>query len=102
MNEVRMEWLRLARGRAVVRRALAVAAVVGVVLAVINHGDALLSGDISLPRALRMIVTALVPYCVSTYSSVCALRERMDAAGGHVDANNISSRDGWTRSGFRV
>lgn len=72
-----MEWFRLARSRSVVRRASAVAAVVGVILVVINHGDAVFSGDISLSRALRMVVSALVPYCVSTYSSVSALRERM-------------------------
>lgn len=43
---------------------------VGAVLVAINHGDALLCGDVSPGRALRIILTALVPYCVSTYSSV--------------------------------
>jgi hypothetical protein len=79
MNEVGMDWLRLALSRSVVRRAAGVAVTVGGLLVVVNHGSALLSGDISTTRALQIIVTALVPYCVSTYSSVCALRERIAA-----------------------
>ena len=61
--------------RSTVRRALGVAAVVGSVLIVINHGDAILRGDLSRGRLLRMALTALVPYCVSTYSSVGARRD---------------------------
>ena len=59
-----MEWLRLAISRSVVRRAARIAAVVGVILVVINHGDALLRGDVSLGRTLRIVLTMLVPYCV--------------------------------------
>ena len=70
-----MEWLRLATRRSVVRRASAVAVVVGTVLVAINHGDALLRGEVSPGRALRIILTVFVPYCVSTYSSVEAMRE---------------------------
>lgn len=59
-----------------VRRALAFACVVGAVLVAINHGDALLRGDVDGPRAWRIGLTVLVPYAVSTLSSVMALRER--------------------------
>lgn len=48
--------------------------IVGSGLIAINHGDAILSGEVSLNRILRMGLTVLVPYCVSTYSSVSALR----------------------------
>jgi hypothetical protein len=65
--------------RSVVRRASGVAIVVGTILIAINHGDALLRGDLSLGRALKMVMTMMVPYCVSTYSSVCAMRERIAA-----------------------
>jgi hypothetical protein len=58
----------------VVRRALAYAVVVGGVLIAINHGDALLAGDLSGTRLLKMGLTAMVPYVVSTLSSVSALR----------------------------
>jgi hypothetical protein len=67
-------WLALALSRGVVRRALAMAAIVGALLIAINHGDALLRGDVSRERALRMALTLLVPYCVSTVSSVGAMR----------------------------
>lgn len=69
------EWLRLAGSASVRTRALRVAAVVGSLLLAINHGDAILHGDIGLERALRMILTMLVPYIVSTVSSVEAIRE---------------------------
>jgi hypothetical protein len=62
---------------AIVRRALAYAVVVGTVLVTINHGDAILSGEIDGRRLARMGLTVIVPYVVSTLSSIgaiCALR----------------------------
>ncbi len=56
------------------RRALGFAVVVGSVLIAINHGDAILAGDVSSGRWLKMGLTALVPYTVSTLSSVMAMR----------------------------
>ena len=67
-------WLALARSAGVVRRALLMSAVVGALLITINHGDALLRGEIDRARLFKMALTLLVPYCVSTYSSVGALR----------------------------
>jgi hypothetical protein len=69
-------WWQLARSRAVVRRALGYALVVGAVLVSINHGDALLRGELDRGRLLRIGLTVLVPYVVSTLSSVGALRQR--------------------------
>jgi hypothetical protein len=69
------EWLTLACSPRIVRRALKYAIGVGSVLILINHGDALLRGDISLGRILRMILTVCVPYCVSTASSVSSVLE---------------------------
>ncbi len=68
------EWVELATSRPVVRRALAYAVIVGAVLIAINHGDAILRGEISQARVLKMALTILVPYTVSTLSSVQALR----------------------------
>jgi hypothetical protein len=50
------------------------AAVVGALLIAINHGDAILRGDVDRGRLFKMALTLLVPYCVSTYSSVAAMR----------------------------
>jgi len=66
--------LELALRPSVVRRALKIAAVVGTVLILINHGDALLAGDLSPWRLFKMGLTVVVPYMVSTISSVEAMR----------------------------
>ena len=66
------EWLRLATSRAIVRRACTYAVVVGTVLIAINHGDAILAGDLPWGRLARMGLTVMVPYAVSTFSSVGA------------------------------
>ena len=70
------EWIHLAFQRSVVKRALTYAIIVGAILIAINHGDALLRGDISPGRLFRMALTVLVPYTVSTLSSVGAMREK--------------------------
>jgi hypothetical protein len=67
-------WLRMATRYSVVRRALGYAVVVGSILIAINHGDAVLAGTVDDNRVFKMALTVLVPYCVSTLSSVGALR----------------------------
>jgi hypothetical protein len=67
-------WLRTASEPVVVRRALKYAIVVGAVLITINHGDALLRGELDALRLFRIGLTVVVPYCVSTASSVAAMR----------------------------
>lgn len=71
------EWLRFATRRSIVRRASGYAIGVGARLLVSNHGDAILRGDESSGRLLRMLLTVMVPYGVSTASSVGAARERL-------------------------
>ena len=68
------ESLELALDPAVVRRALVCMVVVGAVLITINHGDAIVRGDITPGRLVQMALTLFVPYCVSTVSSVGAIR----------------------------
>jgi hypothetical protein len=68
------EWIELAFDPAVVRRAIVCMVVVGAVLITINHGDALLRGEVAPGRLVQMALTLLVPYGVSTASSVAALR----------------------------
>ena len=67
-------WLRLALTPSVIRRGLAYAVIVGTILIMINHGDAILRGEVSAGRVWRMGLTVLVPYVVSTLSSVGAMR----------------------------
>ncbi|GMQ82634.1 MAG: hypothetical protein BMS9Abin05_2090 [Rhodothermia bacterium] len=67
------KWFQIAISRDCTRRALGYAIVVGVILIVINHIDAIVRGDIDAVRVLKMGLTVLVPYMVSTLSSVQAL-----------------------------
>lgn len=67
-------FIEVALSGPVVRRALAYFVIVGSILIAINHGDALLRGDIDATRLFKMILTPLVPYVVSTLSSVSAIR----------------------------
>ena len=71
-----MSFWSIALRRDVVRRALGYGVVVGAILVAINHGDALLRGDVDWVRLTKMTLTPLVPYCVSTLSSVSVLRAK--------------------------
>ena len=66
-------WIRLAISPRIVRRAIISAVVVGMILITINHGDAIIKGDISFDRLLKMGLTVIIPYIVSTVSSVSAI-----------------------------
>lgn len=83
------EWLRIARGPAVVRRALRYAVIVGALLITINHGDAILRGDVSLWRLFQMGLTVLVPYAVSTASAVSAIQERVPPVAAAVPGQPV-------------
>ena len=60
----------------VVKRASIIAFIVGQVLAAINHGDRIVNGTMTGEDWLKVGLTFLVPYTVSTISSVLALREQ--------------------------
>ena len=62
--------LHLAFSSRVVNRALKYAVIVGAILIAINHGDAIMRGEISGGRLFKMSLTVLVPYTVSTLSSL--------------------------------
>jgi hypothetical protein len=76
-------WREVATSPPVVRRALVYFAVVGSVLIAINHGDALLRGEIDRVRLFKMLLTPAVPYVVSTLSSVSAIRANAVVQRGH-------------------
>lgn len=75
------EWLRIATERNVVLRALGYAVGVGAVLIAINHGDAILAGDLGPERWIKIGLTLCVPYLVSTFSSTAAIRAARAAPG---------------------
>ena len=73
------EWLRIASTKPIVMRGLKYGLVVGSILIAINHGYAIADGTVDATRIVQILLTLLVPYCVSTASSVAAI---LDHRGG--------------------
>lgn len=69
-------FFEIAFRQSVVKRAGRVAIVVGILLGLLNHGDAIFTGAVTSLQLIKICLTFLVPYSVSTYSSVLAIRER--------------------------
>jgi hypothetical protein len=72
-------WLLLALSASVRRRALLTAALIGTLLALINHGSELIFGQMTRGQWLRVALTYLVPYCVATWSSVQTMRQLQES-----------------------
>lgn len=70
------EWLQLAARRDVVTRARRVALLVGTILTVFNQGDMILSGMLTPAVIAKIALTFCVPYCVSSYAAVEAVRQQ--------------------------
>lgn len=62
--------------RDVVVTAIKISLVVGTLLVFINHYPALSTGAIARENILQIVLTYMVPYGVSTYSSTAALLRR--------------------------
>jgi hypothetical protein len=69
------DWLAIALSATVRKRAFRVALIVGSIIAIINYGDKLMGGTLALRDVIKILMTFLVPYGVSTYSSVSATQE---------------------------
>ncbi len=71
-------WFKIAFRKDVVIRGLKVGGIVGTILVAINQGDLLLSGTLPLEALWKIPLTYCVPYCVSAYASVSAIRSAAD------------------------
>ena len=58
--------------RETVLRAIKVALIVGPILIIINHHDSLLHLELTKHLYIKIVLTFLVPFCVSAYSSAQA------------------------------
>lgn len=67
-------WLAVALRPAILKRGVKVGLVVGTTLALINHGDKILSMAVDGESLLKIGLTYLVPFCVSTWASVQTVR----------------------------
>ena len=70
--------LKLLLSPDIVARSLRISLVVGTILVLINHLDSIVAGAMNGVLAGKILLTYMVPYAVSSYSSYCALRD----AGG--------------------
>ena len=69
------DWLQMCFQKKVMLRALKYSLIVGALLIAINHGDTIVRGEVGSQQVAQMLLTLLVPYTVSTLSSVGAMRE---------------------------
>jgi hypothetical protein len=65
--------------RSVVKRSAIVAMIVGTILAFINHGDLILSANLTPVCWMKMIATCFVPYTVSSVTAALAALEARKA-----------------------
>lgn len=68
------DWLKTALRPDILRRSLLTALVVGTLLALINHGDRLLAGDLDRGAVTKILLSYAVPLAVASWSAVQALR----------------------------
>ena len=68
-------FISIAMERSTVVRALRIAAIVGTTLVAINQGGKFLSGGVDTGCLISSGLTFVVPYCVSTVSTVLARTE---------------------------
>jgi hypothetical protein len=66
-------FIAIALQPAVLGTALKISLIVGTVLALINHSPAIFNLTFSTQNVVQIVLTYLVPYGVSTYSSVKAI-----------------------------
>jgi len=85
-------WLDHARARSVVVRAVRTSLLVGTILVVINQGDAIWTGGWPAASIPKLLLTYLVPYAVSTSSSVASRIESGSAGGGGTAADERARR----------
>ena len=56
-------------------RAFKMALIVGIILAIINHGDHIFLGTMTVTNWTKILITFSVRFCVSTVSSVLAIKK---------------------------
>jgi hypothetical protein len=61
--------------KAIHLRALKIALIVGTLLCLINQGDIIITGEMANIHWQKILLTYLVPYGVSLYSAISALKK---------------------------
>ncbi|MEP1934220.1 MAG: nitrate/nitrite transporter NrtS [Roseibium sp.] len=71
--------LEAALSKPVLKRATIIAAIVGTLLGLINHGDKMLDGTLDGIGLFKIVLTYFVPFSVSLVSSVLTVMDREKA-----------------------
>jgi len=69
----KFSFISLMFSKEVLPRAIKVALLVGTLLALINHGDKIISMSLTNQDYIKLALTYLVPYAVSSWSAVSAI-----------------------------
>jgi hypothetical protein len=72
-------WFETALSPEIVKRSLRVSAIVGSLLALINHGDKIIALSLDAPIVLKIGLTYLVPYSVATWAAVQTARSSSES-----------------------
>ena len=67
--------LSVAFSKKVAKRAVIVAIIVGTILAFINHGDQIMSGNLTADGWIKIIATCFVPFTVSVVTAAMTALE---------------------------
>lgn len=76
INQAEKGYWAIATSTPVVTRASKVALIVGTILALINHGENIMSLSLSTSDYFKVLLTYVVPFCVSTWSAVAAIKAK--------------------------
>ena len=76
VNPGDQSFIALALSQDIVTRAVKVALIVGTILAIINHGEKFPTLSLSTQDLVKILFTYLVPYGVSTWSAVGAIKSK--------------------------
>ena len=75
--QIKQNFRSLAFGGGTPLKAFLTACVVGTILTIINHGDAIIHGDN--PHPLKVVLTYTVPFCVTTWGAITGKLQKVIA-----------------------
>ena len=82
-------FIDLATTAQVIKTAFRISLIVGSILALINHGEGIVNLSLSTNNIIKILLTYLVPYGVSTYSGVKALQSQQSQLNRTTNSDDV-------------
>jgi len=76
----------------VIRRAFSISLVVGTALNIINQGEVFFTSDMSQINVVKLLLTYIVPYCVTTYTATIINLDFQIGSLAIVDADLVCQK----------